>query len=155
MLICCWTSSGTGVCLGRGIPASSGTTLSPTRTTSTASGTDSKQRTGRSAVGAAHSGLLNQRRQHFHNLYYKLISTDSERIPLVFHSTFAQTSSTDEPSALFCPQSFAQCCPPVNCVVERASRISYLIIRGSLNTFVNSVISEIKLITGNISVSSN
>ena len=31
MLICFWTAAGMGVCLGRGIPASSGTTLSPTR----------------------------------------------------------------------------------------------------------------------------
>ena len=127
MLICCWTSSGTGVCLGRGIPASSGTTLSPTRTTSTASGTDSKQRTGRSAVGAAaHSGLMNQRRQHFHNLYYKLISTDSERIPLVFHSAFAQhlpqMGRLRVVLLLFVHNRLLSSLLQVNCVVQRESR---------------------------------
>ena len=127
MLICFWTAAGTGVCLGRGIPASSGTTLSPTRTTSTADGTDGKQRTCRSAVGAAaHSGLLNQRRQHFHNLYYKLISTDSERIPLVFHSAFAQhlpqMGRLRVVLLLFVHNRLLSSLLQVNCVVQHESR---------------------------------
>ena len=73
----------------------------------TSDGTDGKQRTGRSVVGAAQSGLLNQRRRHFNKILsgYLLI-WQCGRNGNGFHFHFAiaghrSTSSTDGPFPRF------------------------------------------------------